>query len=146
MARAASVYHRGGTLYAVPQGQTARDGHREIAPVRVVHQAESAVAVGEALLAALADSGVLVEPGPSQDARSPVEEAAGETSWKTFIRGTAACDLEQTDAGYVVSALEPARGGAFEFPKQATLSLPPASTPEELGRAVLGVIDECERQ
>src|SRR5262245_43288643 len=138
------IYQRSADVYVVPLGVTPEGHHQETEPVAVAPVA-SPLAVGEAVLLALQSSGMPIAALADRTVVSPVPARAGARSWASFVRGTAACDLEQQPTEYLVMGLVPAGAAAFEYPSGAPTRIPIATEPADLGDTILAVLADCAR-
>lgn len=144
MARAVVVYRRGSRMLFVPLARVPSGGHVETEPVQVIDLPCAPHDVGAATLRALecADR-ALPEPSLKQ-IESPAQRAAGATSWRQFVRGTAACDVEQQDSAYVITPLQPERGGSFGYDPARATTIALDASPARLGERLIAVLAQCE--
>lgn len=138
------VYRRGSTLFAVPLARVPSGGHVEIVPVQVVSLGSSAKDIGDAVVAALESSDQLVAEPARDELKSPAQGLAGAKTWRQFVTGTAACDVEEREGCHVITPLRPDRGGGFAYDVDNKTALPPGTTPTVLGGRLLDVLESCE--
>jgi hypothetical protein len=144
MARAIMVYRRGSKAFLVPLARVPSGGHIETEPVQVIDLPASPGNIGDAVLLALESSGrSLPEPGSDQ-LESPAQRAAGAKSWKQFIRGTASCDVEKHESGYVITPLRPERGEGFGYEPDKAIGIALNASPALLGEELLTILEQCE--
>ena len=112
MAKALIGYRRGPKLFLVPLGRVPSGGHIEVEPVSALDLDTPAADVGRSIVDTLELSDKQFDDPPVEALRSPAQVAAGSKSWRQFIHGTASCDVEQRENGYVITPLRPEKGQA----------------------------------
>jgi hypothetical protein len=144
MAKALIAYRRGSRLFLVPLGRVPSGGHIEVEPVSSLESDTPTADVGRSIIDTLEASDRLFDDPPVEILRSPAQVAAGAKSWRQFIHGTASCDVELRESGYVITPLRPEKGTSFGYEPERAVTIPLHVSPEILGQAFLGVLSSCE--
>jgi hypothetical protein len=144
MAKALIGYRRGPKLFLVPLGRVPSGGHIEVEPVSALDLDTPAADVGRSIVDTLELSDKQFDDPPVEALRSPAQVAAGSKSWRQFIHGTASCDVEQRENGYVITPLRPEKGTSFGYEPERAVTIPLQVAPETLGQAFLEVLRSCE--
>lgn len=145
MARAISIYLRKNKIYLVPLARVPSGGHIETEPVQIVDLQDPLETLGRSILSSLESSDQLLPDPPLAKIYSPAQIASGAKTWRQFIYGTAACDLEHCKTEFIITPLKPERGPSFSYEPEKAVMVPSSSFPEELAIVLLKIIKECEK-
>ena len=144
MAKALIAYRRDSRLFLVPLGRVPSGGHIEIEPVRSLETGTTTLELGRGIVDTLESSDRSFDDPPVKALRSPAQLAAGVKTWRQFIHGTAACDIEEGEGGYVITPLRPDKGPSFGYEPERAVTIPLHASAETLGQALLEVLKSCE--
>lgn len=143
--KSAGIYERKGSLYLIASLQTDSGLWIKSGPCTVLETATSAAVLGEAILEALGRSGAII-PHPSDWKSvvddSPVLQAAGVKSWRTFRKRARYLSIALYDEFMLTPTANQGSQG-FAHQPDAMLSLPPSATADELGEAVKRAFASC---
>lgn len=144
MKKFAGVYKRKNLLYMRSNSRTTDWIVIGTGPVIVEPHEVPPDVLGRHILELLKKSEWDIPPPPDPNSViKPLLEAAGVKSWSAFQRGALYCGIILDEKGLEIRPYENnGRGGFVPLPESEIISIPPTSSPREIGEALLKAISK----
>lgn len=144
MARAIMVYLRDTRIFIVPLARVRSGGHLETEPV-IIHELPVPLeALEQSMMKSLQYSDQLLQDPPLSELKSPVLAASGIKTWRQFVKGTTACDVELIETGFIITPLRPERGPSYADEPEKSVEIPLQSPEGTAAGKLLEILQDSE--